>query len=284
MDTLSEVWAIATNKDNSPELTAAAAETGERSVQVKTEGSWLDCIQALADLVKERQPSLVLVDATVDGRLIAATLAAACQTCALVDVMELSIEGNQVTAKRMVYGGAALQTQTVESPTVIACVPPGVFADSTPADELEAMVVQGKNPSLTLVEKKPKEVQEVNLPAAKFVVGVGRGLRSEQNLQLARELTQSIDAELACTRPVAEEERWLPKETYIGVSGLMLKPALYLAVGVSGQVQHMVGINTADTIIAINKDKNAAIFKQCDIGLVGDIEVVLPALIQRCTP
>jgi electron transfer flavoprotein alpha subunit len=80
---------------------------------------------------------------------------------------------------------------------------------------------------------------------------------------------------------VAEEEKWMPKEAYIGVSGVMIKPELYIACGISGQVQHMTGVNQARIIIAVNKDSSAPIFEKCDYGIVGDLNTVLPALIQK---
>ncbi len=88
-----------------------------------------------------------------------------------------------------------------------------------------------------------------------------------------------LGAELACSRPIAEGVKWLPTERYVGVSGATIKPDLYLAVGISGQIQHMVGVSGAKTIVAINKDKNAPIFGQADLGVIGDLYQVVPALI-----
>ena len=92
------------------------------------------------------------------------------------------------------------------------------------------------------------------------------------------DLAAKIGAEMACTRPLAEGSGWMPTESYIGVSGQMLSPKVYVGIGTSGQMQHMVGVNRAGAIFAVNKDKNAPIFKQCDYGLVGDLNTVLPAL------
>ena len=93
-------------------------------------------------------------------------------------------------------------------------------------------------------------------------------------------LAQKMGAELACSRPIAEGEKWMPKNRYPGVSGVVVKPEVYVACGISGQVQHMVGVNEARVIIAVNKDKNAPIFKHCDYGIVGDLNKVVPALTQ----
>ena len=87
--------------------------------------------------------------------------------------------------------------------------------------------------------------------------------------------------EIGCTRPVAEEEHWYSKDRYIGVSGVMIKPNFYLAIGISGQIQHMVGVNQTNVICAINKDENAPIIKQADYTLIGDVNAVLPAIIEK---
>ena len=132
--------------------------------------------------------------------------------------------------------------------------------------------------ALEVVEVRPKAGETVNLPAAKRVVGVGRGFAAQGDLDLARELATALGAELACSRPVAEGLGWLPTERYVGVSGATIRPDLYLAVGISGQVQHMAGVNHAKVIVAINRDKNAPVFAQADLGVVADLYDVLPAL------
>ena len=118
----------------------------------------------------------------------------------------------------------------------------------------------------------------MDLGKADVVVAAGRGFAEEADLDLARALCDKLGAGLACSRPLTEGVDWLPAELYVGVSGLMLSPKAYVACGISGQMQHMVGCNRAGTMFAINKDKNAPVFKQCDYGLVGDVKDVLPAL------
>ena len=99
-----------------------------------------------------------------------------------------------------------------------------------------------------------------------------------ENVVVAAGVAKAIGAELACSRPIAEGVGWLPKSRYLGVSGAVIQPDVYLALGISGQVQHMVGVNGATTIVAINKDKSAPIFTHCDLGLVADLSEVLPTL------
>jgi electron transfer flavoprotein alpha subunit len=118
----------------------------------------------------------------------------------------------------------------------------------------------------------------VDITAASRLVSVGRGFQHKEDLELARELAKTIAAEIACSRPIAEECHWLPIERYIGISGQQVKPELYLAVGISGQVQHVVGIRSSKFIVAVNSDERAPIFEAADYGIVGDLYQVLPLL------
>lgn len=110
------------------------------------------------------------------------------------------------------------------------------------------------------------------------LVKIGRGLTKQEDLEMVYAFAAKLGAEVGCSRPIAQGENWMAISRYIGVSGVMLKPDIYVALGISGQVQHTVGVRDAKIIIAVNKDKNAPIFKQCDYGIVGDIYKVVPAL------
>jgi len=131
-----------------------------------------------------------------------------------------------------------------------------------------------------LRERKPKPPASVNLAAAKKVVCPGRGVQKQEDLQMMFELAQLLGAEVGATRPLCEGLDWLPRERYIGVSGAFIKPDLYLGIGVSGQVQHTVGITESRVVAAINKDEEAPIFQQADYGIVGDLYQIVPALIR----
>ncbi len=130
-------------------------------------------------------------------------------------------------------------------------------------------------------QRRAKSLSSVDLSKAKRVIGVGRGLAAQSDLDMVHKLATVLGAEVGCSRPIAEGENWMERERYIGVSGVLLKSDLYLTLGISGQIQHMVGGNGAKIIVAINKDKNAPIFNYADYGLVGDIYKVVPALIDQ---
>lgn len=243
-----------------------------------------DYVSTLSELIKREQPDLVMLQSSKRGKLIAGRLAASLGTSVLVEAAEIRIDG-KVQVKHMVYGGAAYRTEQTVTGTTITTVGAGVFT-AQPEDATRqgtVIPVDFIEPSAKsiLLEKKAKESAGVNLGAAKRVVGIGRGFANQEDIQLAEELARQIGAEIGCSRPIAEGVNWLPTERYIGVSGAVLKPEVYLAVGISGQVQHMVGVNQARVIIAVNKDKAAPIFKHADYGIVGDLYKVLPLLIEK---
>ena len=131
---------------------------------------------------------------------------------------------------------------------------------------------------IKLVGRQEKQEEVVDLGSAKVVVCVGRGIQNKQNLGKAQEYAARIGGETACTRPIAEGEGWMAHSRYLGVSGAVVKPDVYIGLGVSGQVQHTVGMAESQFVVAVNKDKNAPLMKHCDLGLVADLEKVLPVL------
>jgi len=129
-----------------------------------------------------------------------------------------------------------------------------------------------------VVERRPKPKETVNIKDAPLVVGVGRGFSEASDVKLAEELAQAMGGEVGCSRPIAEDLHWLPEDRYIGISGQVIKPEVYLAAGISGQVQHVYGIRDAKTIVVVDKNENAPIFQVADYYIVGDLKEVLPAL------
>ena len=168
---------------------------------------------------------------------------------------------------------SGLLPMTISSGTFDAAQPDASRTGETHTVEWQAPAV-----AITRTATQARQSNSVDLDKARLVVSVGRGIGSKENIALAEQLCKAIGAELACSRPVAENEKWMEHERYVGISNLMLKPELYLAVGISGQIQHMVGANASQTIFAINKDKNAPIFQYADYGIVGDAVKILPAL------
>lgn len=244
-----------------------------------------DYANSIAQLLRDENADLVLVHPSIKGMLLAGKIASQLGTSALSNISGFAVEAGKITVKHMVYGGAAIRTEEALSDIVITTVATGVFEAPSKDESREGKVTE-VNPEINdngiyVVETRPKQGEVVNLGAAKRVVGVGRGFANKEDLKMAEDLAEAIGAEMACSRPIAEGEKWMGKERYIGVSGVVLKPDVYISIGISGQIQHMVGVNQAKTLVAINKDKNAPVFKQADIGLVGDIYNVLPQIIEK---
>jgi electron transfer flavoprotein alpha subunit len=241
-----------------------------------------DVISGLAD-----KNTLMLLAPTKRGKALASKLGVQLQAGVVNDVTEINIEDG-IYAKHMAYGGLTIAEEKINSPVAIMTLSSGVFeaqaADNSRAGEtVNVAFVEPKN-TIKCIERRAKQGESVDLCKAKRVIGVGSGIGSKENLQIAAELGAIIGAELGCSRPIAETEKWMERERYIGVSGVMLKPEIYFALGISGQIQHMVGALGSQTIFAVNKDKNAPIFQYVDYGIVGDINKVMPALINALTP
>ena len=240
------------------------------------EGSVLDdAAETVISVFDAEQPAVVLVEPTRRMKAIAGKLAAHIGTSVITDVM--SFEGG---AKSLYFGGVAERVQKPRGDVAVYTVGAGAFegAEASGANAVEDVAwVAPANP-VKLVSSKPIEKSGVDLFKADAVVAAGRGFAEESELDLARALCDKLGGGLACSRPLTEGVNWLPTELYVGVSGLMLSPKAYVACGISGQMQHMVGCNRSGMVFAINKDKNAPVFKQCDYGLIGDVKDVLPAL------
>lgn len=265
----------------------------EHVAQFSAETFWLgekasdkmieDYFPSIVEIINREKPNLVLMKATKSSRLLAGKMGVVLNAGVVTDAISFQIESDtNLTIQRLVYGGTAIRTEKPLTEITISLVGAGVFEVDSFDHAGEIIPVDSVNFDNRVICKSihPKEGERVNLSVAKRVVGIGRGLAQQEDLQMVEEFAQSIGGELACSRPIAEGEKWMDVGRYIGVSGAMIKPDLYFALGISGQVQHMVGVNGAKTIIAINKDKNAPIFNYADYGIVGDIYKVIPALTQ----
>jgi electron transfer flavoprotein alpha subunit len=231
----------------------------------------------VADLLRSRGAKVVLADAGTQSRLLAGQVAA---HLGVSPVNAAGITpGEPLVVNRTAFGGLAVATEEVTADVAVLVLSPGALPGSDAAGAGASEVVSAEpTPGLTLVETRAKGGETVDLAAAKRVVGVGRGFAAEGDLELARTIAGKLGAEVACSRPIAEGVNWMPAERYLGVSGATIKPDLYLAIGISGQVQHLVGVNHSKVIVAINSDAKAPIFAHADFGVVGDLYQVLPEL------
>lgn len=239
-----------------------------------------DYARPLADLARQQGAELLLAADTVSGRELAARAATYLDAALISGARQVQRAQAGLETTRILYGGAAVKTEALHGMAVMT-IPAGVHqpalsGQGSPAP-IRRIAVEADCRARVL-DTSPIERKTAGLGSSKVVVGVGLGFDSQADLRLAQELADSLHAALGCSRPVADDKKWMPGETYIGISGENIHPDLYIAVGISGQVQHMVGVRDAKIIIAINKNENAPIFKSADYGIVGDLYKVLPLL------
>jgi electron transfer flavoprotein alpha subunit len=241
---------------------------------------------ALSQVIASSKPDLVLFPHTYQVRDFAPKLAAMMGKGMIADCVGFHKEGDKIVFVRQMFQGKTAADVTFQgSAPWFASFQSGAFR----ADMLTAHP-SGKAPINKIpVEVKPEQIRikpldlfkeaksSVDLTQAPVIVSIGRGIKAPENIPQAEALAKAIGGEMAASRPICDEG-WLPMERQIGSSGQTVAPKLYLALGISGAIQHVVGMKGARTIVAINKDQNAPIFEIADYGIVGDIFELMPAL------
>jgi len=237
----------------------------------------------LTALATEHKPDVLLIGATRSGLELAPRLAERLKTGCVTEAtrLEPDAEKNYILIDRVTMGGNLAETQISRSKPQIATIPKGLFS-ALPADTSrkgEAIKVEPKikPPSTKLIETKPKPAKGVKLVDAPVIVSFGRGVRKKEDIPLIEQFAQAVGGVVGCSRPIAEDLRWLPEEQYIGLSGQKVSPKLYFALGISGQIQHLTGIRNSRIIVAVNNDPKAPIFEFSDYGIVADLYQLIPA-------
>lgn len=182
----------------------------------------------------------------------------------------------QGSAELSRFGGITLETVSFDTAVVAVLDGGAVPEGEAPAAE----AASGEYYEATVTGQDKVDVSSANLGSAKRIVAAGRGFKAEEDLKLAEELAAAIGAELACSRPLAEGADWMSADRYIGVSGQSVAPDLYIAVGISGQIQHTVGMVDSKVVVAVNNDDKAPIFEGADYGIVADLYEALPAIVE----
>jgi len=238
-----------------------------------------DAVDSFHAIFRSEQPEIVISESTRRLRVIVGRMAAREHASVIADVTAF---GDGMT-ESMYFGGVGIKKAKNVSATAFCTVAAGTFdiEGATGTDIVEHVDFIEPARCCRCMVCEPLPPADVDLTKAARVVAAGRGFAVEEDLQMARDLCAKIGGELGCTRPLTESEKWFPREAYIGVSGLILKPDVYMGIGVSGQMQHMVGVSRARLVFAINKDAHAPIFNQADYGLVGDLKTVLPQILEK---
>jgi len=246
------------------------------------------CI-ALKQVIESAKPDLVLFPHTYQVRDFAPKLAAMLGKGMIGDSVGYRHEGGRlIFVRQMFQGKTAADVSFAGAGPWFASFQSGAFR----ADQLLASDGGAKPVHKVTVELKPEQIRTkplelfkeaksaVDLTQAALIVSIGRGIKAPENIAQAEAVAKALGAEIAASRPICDEG-WLPMERQIGSSGQTVAPKLYLALGISGAIQHVVGMKGARTIVAINKDQNAPIFEIADYGIVGDIFEIMPALTEE---
>jgi electron transfer flavoprotein alpha subunit len=243
-------------------------------------------VQAYRQVIEAATPSHVLFPHTYQTRDFVPALAAAIDRAIVTDVIAVKMDGGQAVYARPMFQGKLTADVVAEGPAphLVTLQIGALRADqaakgASPASIREAAITLDasairQTPDAPFQEAK----QAVDLSQAERIVAVGRGIKSQEHLPVAENLARAFGAELAASRPICDNG-WLPMERQIGSSGQTVAPKLYVALGISGAIQHLVGMKGARTIVAINKDAEAPIFEVADYGIQGDIFEIAPAIV-----
>lgn len=240
--------------------------------------------KVLVHLIKEHKPILTMVGHTSYGIELAPRLAAALQTPLATDCIDLTIENNTLHITRQMYGGKVNANAVLaKAESYIVTVRQAAFTAQKPEPPVNGQILE--KPSPLTEEPTTKRFIEYVLPPpggvditeAEKLVAIGRGIKDQANMSIIEELANTLGAAVGCSRPIVDKG-WLPNDRQVGSSGKTVKPKLYIAIGISGAFQHVLGMKNSDLIIAINKDPNAPIFNFSDYGVVEDLFKIVPAL------
>jgi len=238
----------------------------------------------LTKLITEHKPSLVLMGHTSYGIDLAPRLAAALNLPLATDLIDLAFENDTLNVTRQMYGGkVSVKATARKAETYIVTIRQATFTAKKPEPPADGQITEAPS-QLTeeIVEKRFIQYVlpppgGVDITAAEKLVGIGRGIKDHANIPQVEDLAKTLGAVLSCSRPIVDKG-WLPNDRQVGTSGKTVKPKLYLALGISGAFQHVLGMKSSDLIIAVNKDPEAPIFSFADYGIVEDLFKIVPSL------
>ena len=241
-------------------------------------------VDALSGAVDAYRPAAVLTANSVDGREAAARLAVRVGGSVLADVVRVRSDNGTVVAQHSVFGGAYTVESVVEGGLPVLTIRQGAIEGEAPAAtaEVDTVSLEATTDAATVIDQFNDDVAvsvRPELRTAATVVSGGRGLGSSENFVLVEQLADALGAAIGASR-AAVDAGYIAQTAQVGQTGVSVSPQLYIALGISGAIQHRAGMQTAKTIVAINKDEDAPIFEVADFGIVGDIFTVVPKLIE----
>lgn len=240
---------------------------------------------ALAGVVEACEADVVLVGSTRRGRALAPRLAQKLGAACVTDAKSVENRDGRIVTSRLALGGSTVKEEAVTSAMAVIAVSPGAFeadeatgASGGPTTELHLEIPVA---TAETVHREVKAQGAVDIEQAERLICIGRGVASEDDLGMIERLAEVLGAEMAATRPLAYEHKWMPEDRMVGISGKTVSPELYVVIGSSGQIQHTVSVRDSKLIVAINDDRSAPIFEMADYGIVGDLYELVPRLTEE---
>lgn len=235
--------------------------------------------QAIAKAAKEVEASTVIISGTFNGKALAPALSIATEAALMTNVTALPISGDPLTVKRGVFSAKGFnELGSSKDRQVVVFVPNSIqVQEGSGSAEVSEWSSDLSLDRTVSVQEVDRVKGKIPLPEAERVVSGGRGLKGPENWGMLEELAEVLDAGTACSKPVSDME-WRPHSEHVGQTGIAIKPNLYVAIGISGAIQHLAGVSASDTIVVINNDDEAPFFKAADYGVVGDAFEVVPRL------
>ncbi len=237
----------------------------------------------LKNIVKEVNAEIILIGSNKNGKELSARLGGKLNAGCVVDSNNIYIKNNKLLAERVVYSGNAVAVEQFNSKPAIITIPSKAFDPLKKDDSRKGDIIKKKmdgEKSLSKILKiQDLKTESISVEDAEIIVSCGRGFKNKDDIKLIKELADVLKGKtVGCSRPIAADLKWMSEDHWIGLSGHKVKPKLYIAAGISGQIQHIAGMRDSGIIVAVNKDPEALIFKSADYGIVGDLYKVLPKL------
>lgn len=235
------------------------------------------CVDSLCASIEKKKPSYIIAPSTSHSRDVLSRAAARLGSGLAQDCIEVKMEGENLIAKRYVQGGRFIAETLLTGSVPMATIRPNVYqpAEVAPSQLIELDSCESKNVRILEVLEEEKGMAE--LATAERIVAGGRAMKSAENFKLLQELANTIGAAIGASR-AAVDEGYISHDHQVGQSGTIVTPALYIACGISGSIQHLAGMRASKCVVAINTDSEAPIFSKADYGIVGDLFEIVPEL------
>ncbi|MGC8562005.1 MAG: electron transfer flavoprotein subunit alpha/FixB family protein [Thermoplasmata archaeon] len=257
----------------------SSAEYGAKKLFILQGNGFSDNVSdALLGIIQKENYDFIFFTSTALGREVAGIVSEKLGKEIVAEIFDFSIDNSKVKTKRFAWGGKTVTEE--ESECRVFTVMPGILEASKVPEKSELSQIKLGDSKISLVQTIPKTSSTVDLEHAGIIVSVGRGIGKKESIDQIMPLVKAVKGELAGSRPVCLDYQWLSEDRQVGLSGRKVKPKLYIALGISGQIQHIAGMRGSKTVIAINKDKAAPIFEEADYGIVGDLFQVVPMLLK----